>query len=294
MTFKNKNSSNRKGIILAGGSGSRLYPLTHIITKQLLPVFNKPMLFYPLTTLMLANIQDILIISDQRNIVLMKNFLGDGSQFGIQLSYAIQKKPEGIAQAFLIGEKFINNSPVALILGDNIFFGHGFSSQLQIASTSDRSNIFLYQVSDPKRFGIAELNKNNQVIDIIEKPKNPKTNLAVTGLYFYDEEVVSLSRQLQISKRGELEITDLNKMYIKQKKLDVNILSRGFSWYDAGTYQSLLNASNLIENLETRQNLRIGDPLEVAYRQGWISKKALLNNINQFSNQENLQYYQDL
>ena len=294
MTFKNKNSSNRKGIILAGGSGSRLYPLTHIITKQLLPVFNKPMLFYPLTTLMLANIQDILIISDQRNIVLMKNFLGDGSQFGIQLSYAIQKKPEGIAQAFLIGEKFINNSPVALILGDNIFFGHGFSSQLQIASTSDRSNIFLYQVSDPKRFGIAELNKNNQVIDIIEKPKNPKTNLAVTGLYFYDEEVVSLSRQLQISKRGELEITDLNKMYIKQKKLDVNILSRGFSWYDAGTYRSLLNVSNLIENLETRQNLRIGDPLEVAYRQGWISKKALLNNINQFSNQENLQYYQDL
>ena len=294
MTFKNKNSINRKGIILAGGSGSRLHPLTHIITKQLLPVFNKPMLFYPLTTLMLANIQDILIISDQRNIVLMKNFLGDGSQFGIQLSYAIQKKPEGIAQAFLIGEKFINNSPVALILGDNIFFGHGFSSQLQIASTSDRSNIFLYQVSDPKRFGIAELNKNNQVIDIIEKPKNPKTNLAVTGLYFYDEEVVSLSRQLQISKRGELEITDLNKMYIKQKKLDVNILSRGFSWYDAGTYQSLLNVSNLIENLETRQNLRIGDPLEVAYRQGWISKKALLNNINQFSNQENLQYYQDL
>ena len=294
MTFKNKNSSNRKGIILAGGSGSRLHPLTHIITKQLLPVFNKPMLFYPLTTLMLANIQDILIISDQRNIVLMKNFLGDGSQFGIQLSYAIQKKPEGIAQAFLIGEKFINNSPVALILGDNIFFGHGFSSQLQIASTSDRSNIFLYQVSDPKRFGIAELNKNNQVIDIIEKPKNPKTNLAVTGLYFYDEEVVSLSRQLQISKRGELEITDLNKMYIKQKKLDVNILSRGFSWYDAGTYQSLLNVSNLIENLETRQNLRIGDPLEVAYRQGWISKKALLNNINHFSNQENLQYYQDL
>ena len=294
MTFKNKNSINRKGIILAGGSGSRLHPLTHIITKQLLPVFNKPMLFYPLTTLMLANIQDILIISDQRNIVLMKNFLGDGSQFGIQLSYAIQKKPEGIAQAFLIGEKFINNSPVALILGDNIFFGHGFSSQLQIASTSDRSNIFLYQVSDPKRFGIAELNKNNQVIDIIEKPKNPKTNLAVTGLYFYDEEVVSLSRQLQISKRGELEITDLNKMYIKQKKLDVNILSRGFSWYDAGTYQSLLNVSNLIENLETRQNLRIGDPLEVAYRQGWISKKALLNNINHFSNQENLQYYQDL
>ena len=294
MTFKNKNSINRKGIILAGGSGSRLRPLTHIITKQLLPVFNKPMLFYPLTTLMLANIQDILIISDQRNIVLMKNFLGDGSQFGIQLSYAIQKKPEGIAQAFLIGEKFINNSPVALILGDNIFFGHGFSSQLQIASTSDRSNIFLYQVSDPKRFGIAELNKNNQVIDIIEKPKNPKTNLAVTGLYFYDEEVVSLSRQLQISKRGELEITDLNKMYIKQKKLDVNILSRGFSWYDAGTYQSLLNVSNLIENLETRQNLRIGDPLEVAYRQGWISKKALLNNINHFSNQENLQYYQDL
>ena len=294
MTFKNKNSINRKGIILAGGSGSRLHPLTHIITKQLLPVFNKPMLFYPLTTLMLANIQDILIISDQRNIVLMKNFLGDGSQFGIQLSYAIQKKPEGIAQAFLIGEKFINNSPVALILGDNIFFGHGFSSQLQIASTSDRSNIFLYQVSDPKRFGIAELNKNNQVIDIIEKPKNPKTNLAVTGLYFYDEEVASLSQQLQISKRGELEITDLNKMYIKQKKLDVNILSRGFSWYDAGTYQSLLNASNLIENLETRQNLRIGDPLEVAYRQGWISKKALLNNINHFSNQENLQYYQDL
>ena len=292
MTIKKTNP--RKGIILAGGLGSRLHPLTHLISKQLLPVFNKPMIYYPLTTLMLANIKDILIISDPQNLSLIKNFLGDGNQFGIKISYAIQKKPEGIAQAFLIGEKFINNSPVALILGDNIFFGHGFSSQLQIASTSDRSNIFLYQVSDPKRFGIAELNKNNQVIDIIEKPKNPKTNLAVTGLYFYDEEVVSLSRQLQISKRGELEITDLNKMYIKQKKLDVSILSRGFSWYDAGTYRSLLSVSNLIENLETRQNLRIGDPLEVAYSQGWISKKALLNNINHFSNQENLQYYQDL
>ena len=294
MIIENPKPRKRKGIILAGGLGSRLHPLTHIVSKQLLPVFNKPMIFYPLTTLMLANIQDILIISDQHNIILMKNFLGDGSQFGIQISYATQKKPKGIAEAFLIGKKFINNSPVALILGDNIFFGHNFSQQLQTVSSSNRSNIFLYQVSDPERFGVAELNRKNQIINVIEKPKKPKTNLAVTGLYFYDEQVVTLAHQLKISKRGELEITELNKIYIKKKKLDAIILSRGFSWYDAGTYQSLLNVSNLIESMETRQNLRIGDPLEVAYRQGWISKKALLNSIMRFSNQANLQYYQDL
>jgi len=252
------------------------------------------MIYYPLTTLMLANIKDILIISDPQNLPLMKNFLGDGNQFGINISYAIQKKPEGIAQAFLIAEKFINHSPVALILGDNIFFGQNFSSQLQMASNSEHSHIFLYQVSNPKRFGVAELNKKNQVIDIVEKPKKPKTNFAVTGLYFYDEEVVSLSRQLRFSKRKELEITDLNKLYIKQKKLNAHILTRGFNWYDAGTFESLLEVSNLIESTETRQNLRIGDPLEVAYRQGWISKKELLKNLQQFSNQDNFQYYQDL
>ena len=289
-----KTSNHRKGIILAGGLGSRLHPLTHLISKQLLPVFNKPMIYYPLTTLMLANIKDILIISDQHNLSLMKNFLGDGNQFGIKISYAIQKKPEGIAQAFLIGEKFINHSPVTLILGDNIFFGQNFSSQLQMATNSEHSHIFLYQVSNPKRFGVAELNKKNQVIDIVEKPKKPKTNFAVTGLYFYDEEVVSLSRQLRFSKRKELEITDLNKLYIKQKKLNAHILTRGFNWYDAGTFESLLEVSNLIESTETRQNLRIGDPLEVAYRQRWISKKELLKNSQQFSNQDNLQYYQDL
>lgn len=289
-----KTSNHRKGIILAGGLGSRLHPLTHLISKQLLPVFNKPMIYYPLTTLMLANIKDILIISDQHNLSLMKNFLGDGNQFGIKISYAIQKKPEGIAQAFLIGEKFINHSPVTLILGDNIFFGQNFSSQLQMASNSEHSHIFLYQVSNPKRFGVAELNKKNQVIDIVEKPKKPKTNFAVTGLYFYDEEVVSLSRQLRFSKRKELEITDLNKLYIKQEKLNAHILTRGFNWYDAGTFESLLEVSNLIESLESRQNLRIGDPLEVAYRQRWISKKELLKNSQQFSNQDNLQYYQDL
>ena len=289
-----KTSNHRKGIILAGGLGSRLHPLTHLISKQLLPVFNKPMIYYPLTTLMLANINDILIISDQHNLSLMKNFLGDGNQFGIKISYAIQKKPEGIAQAFLIGEKFINHSPVTLILGDNIFFGQNFSSQLQMANNSEHSHIFLYQVSNPKRFGVAELNKKNQVIDIVEKPKKPKTNFAVTGLYFYDEEVVSLSRQLRFSKRKELEITDLNKLYIKQKKLNAHILTRGFNWYDAGTFESLLEVSNLIESVESRQNLRIGDPLEVAYHQGWISKKELLKNLQQFSNQDNFQYYQDL
>ena len=289
-----KKSNPRKGIILAGGLGSRLHPLTHLISKQLLPVFNKPMIYYPLTTLMLANIKDILIISDPQNLSLIKNFLGDGNQFGIKISYAVQKKPQGIAQAFLIAEKFVKNSPVALILGDNIFFGQNFSSQLQMASNSKHSHIFLYQVSNPKRFGVAELNKKNQVIDIVEKPNKPKTNYAVTGLYFYDEKVVSLSRQLRFSKRKELEITDLNKLYIKQKKLNAHILTRGFNWYDAGNFESLLEVSNLIESLETRQNLRIGDPLEVAYRQGWISKKELLKNLQQFSNQDNLQYYQDL
>jgi len=292
MTIKKTNP--RKGIILAGGLGSRLHPLTHLISKQLLPVFNKPMIYYPLTTLMLANIKDILIISDQQNLSLIKNFLGNGNQFGINISYAIQKKPDGIAQAFLIGETFINNSPVALILGDNIFFGQNFSSQLQMANNSEHSHIFLYQVSNPERFGVAELNKKKQVIDIVEKPKKPKSNLIVTGLYFYDEEVVSLSRQLKYSKRKELEITDLNKLYIKQKKLNANILTRGFNWYDAGTFESLLEVSNLIESSETRQSLRIGDPLEVAYYQGWISKKKLLKNSLLFSNKDNLKYYQDL
>ena len=289
-----KKSNPRKGIILAGGLGSRLHPLTHLISKQLLPVFNKPMIYYPLTTLMLGNIKDILIISDPQNLSLIKNFLGDGNKFGLNISYAVQKKPQGIAQAFLIAEKFVKNSPVALILGDNIFFGQNFSSQLQIASNSEHSHIFLYQVSNPKRFGVAELNKKNQVIDIVEKPNKPKTNFAVTGLYFYDEKVVSLSRQLRFSKRKELEITDLNKLYIKQKKLNAHILTRGFNWHDAGTFESLLEVSNLIESLETRQNLRIGDSLEVAYRQRWISKKELLKNSQQFSNKDNLQYYQDL
>ena len=289
-----KSLNTRKGIILAGGLGSRLYPLTHIVSKQLLPVFNKPMIYYPLSTLMLANIKDILIISDRQNLSIMKTFLGNGNQFGINISYAIQKKPEGIAQAFLIGAKFINNSPVALILGDNIFFGRNFILQLQIASSSEQSNIFLYQVTNPNRYGIAELNKKNQLIDIVEKPKKPKSNLAVTGLYFYDEEVVSLSRQLRFSKRRELEITDLNKLYIKQKKLTANIITRGHNWYDAGTFESLLEVSKSIQSLETKQNLRIGDPLEVAYRQGWISKKKLLKNSLHFSNKDNLQYYQDL
>ena len=278
---------NRKGIILAGGKGSRLFPLTRIISKQLLPIYNKPMIFYSLSVLMLANIKEILIISDPINTKFLKQLLGKGKDFGIHISYAIQNEPNGIAESFLIGEKFLKNSPVALILGDNIFFGHRFGEEIMNISSSQQPSIFLYKVPDPKRFGIAEVNSNGQLVNIEEKPKNPKSNYAITGLYFYDEDVVHYAKQLKYSKRGELEITDLNKLYLKEKKLCAHILSRGFSWYDAGTFDSLNEASNVIRLIEQRQDIRIGLPYEIALRKNLISFKDLINikdkiNFNDF------------
>ena len=280
MNVSKQTLSYRKGIILAGGKGSRLFPLTQIISKQLLPVYNKPMIFYCLSVLMLANIRDILIISDPVNLQILIKFLGKGKDLGINISYALQKEPNGIAEAFLIGEKFINNSPVALILGDNIFFGHKFGEELEKISSSQHSSIFLYRVPDPKRFGVAQVSSNGKVIHIEEKPKKPRSNYAITGLYFYDEDVVYLAKQLKYSKRGELEITDLNNLYLKEKKLFAHFLTRGFSWYDTGTFDSLNDASNIVRLTEQRQGIRIGYPYEIALRKKWIS----INDLHIFKN----------
>lgn len=267
----------RKGIILAGGKGTRLFPLTQIISKQLLPIYNKPMIYYSMSILMLAGIKEILIISDKKNLPLFKKFLGSGAKWGIELHYKVQNQPKGIAEAFLIGKKFINNHPVALILGDNIFFGHGFSNILQKISKRENSTVFLYQAKDPERFGVASLNANKEITKIIEKPKKPQSNLAVTGLYFYDKNVVELTKELKFSHRNELEITDLNNLYIKKYSLHAEILSRGFNWYDTGTFDSLLDASNMIKSLEIQQNLKIGYPYEISYKNKWISKYKLLS-----------------
>ena len=282
--MKNKN---RKGIILAGGSGSRLSPLTKIISKQLLPIFNKPMIFYPLSVLMLSGIKEILIITDEKNFNLYKELLGDGSRYGLNLSYKIQKKPNGIAEAFIIGEDFINGNPVALILGDNIFFGNNFANVLKkINNDIKSSHIFLYHLSNPKDFGVAKLDKSNNVIKIIEKPKKLISSYAVTGLYFYNSDICNIAKKLKPSDRGELEITDLNNLYIKKNKLKAHFLGRGFSWYDTGTFENLLEASINIRNLETRQDIRIGLIDEISYNNNWISKKQLLNNLDFYSKTE--------
>lgn len=281
--MKKKVSINRKGIILAGGTGSRLHPLTQIISKQLLPVYNKPMIFYPLSVLMLANIKDILIISDNYNLPLFKKFLGNGKHFGINLSYAIQKEPRGIAESIIIGEKFIKNSHVALILGDNIFFGDQFGHDLKKISQDPSPSIFLYHVPDPERYGVAKINSKGQVTRIDEKPKSPKSNYIVTGLYFYDSDVVNLTKKLKYSKRGELEISELNQIYIDQKKLKAHFLSRTFNWFDTGTFDSLNDASNLIRTLEKRQETKIGSPYEVSLRNQWITKKELFDKSNYLS-----------
>ncbi len=269
---------NIKGIILAGGSGSRLYPLTKSISKQLLPVYDKPMIYYPMSTLMLAGIKDILIISTPEDTPRFEQLLGDGKELGLRLSYKVQESPDGLAQAFIIGEEFIGNDSVALVLGDNIYYGHGFTKLLQKAATLQTgSTVFGYHVHDPERFGVVEFDQQQNVISIEEKPEVAKSNYAITGLYFYDNRVVKFAKSLKPSPRGELEITDLNKCYLEENSLRVELLGRGFAWLDTGTHESLLEASTFIETIERRQKLKIACLEEISYRMGYISKEQLID-----------------
>lgn len=280
-----------KGIILAGGSGTRLYPLTMVTSKQLLPVYDKPMIFYPLSTLMLAGIKDILIISTPQDLPNFKKLLGNGSHYGINLSYAEQPNPDGLAQAFLIGEEFIGNDSCAMILGDNIFYGAGLSKHLREAESKKvGATIFGYYVNDPERFGIVEFDSNGKVISIEEKPENPKSNYCVTGLYFYDNRVVDFAKKVKPSKRGELEITDLNKMYLEDGNLNVVILGRGYAWLDTGTMDSLAEATEFIKVIETRQGIQIASLEEIAYLNKWIDKETLLESAKKYGKSNYGQY----
>lgn len=275
-----------KGIVLAGGAGTRLYPLTMVTSKQLLPVYDKPMIYYPLSTLMLAGIKDILIISTPEDTPRFEHLLGDGSQYGLNLSYKVQPSPDGLAQAFLLGEEFIGDDACAMVLGDNIFYGNGFSKILRAAvadaEENDRATVFGYYVNDPERFGIVEFDENGKVISVEEKPAQPKSNYAITGLYFYPKNVSAMAHEVKPSARGELEITTLNEMYLKQDRLDVQLLGRGFAWLDTGTMDSLVEAADFVQMVEKRQGIKISAPEEIAYKNGWISKEKLLESAERY------------
>lgn len=284
-----------KGIVLAGGSGTRLYPLTMVTSKQLLPVYDKPMIYYPISVLMNAGIKEILIISTPSDTPRFKELLGDGNQFGISLSYAVQKSPDGLAQAFLIAESFIGDDSVAMVLGDNIFHGHGLERKLkEAASREEGATIFGYYVDDPERFGIVEFDKDGRAISIEEKPEVPKSNYCVTGLYFYDNKVIEYAKQLKPSKRGELEITDLNRIYLEKRKLEVVLLGQGYTWLDTGTHESLVEATNFVKTVETHQHRKIGCLEEIAYLNRWISKEKLQHIYEQYKKNQYGEYLKDI